>query len=369
MKKILLVIALTFLIFQMIVLAIAIDVGSSAIERDNYISYDWTIVDKNNPANTSGVINTIEIWAEATLENCQVATFFVVSGNILSTRDYETIGTVIAGAKRTFSVNLNIQTGDYIGLYYTTGRIEFTQSGAGWWDKQNNNIPCTSSLFSSYFDGAISLYGTGITVPDQVTGVSATDGTYTDKVRVTWNVASGATKYYVWNGSSWVDVGNVTTWDHTGAPAPTITVGTASASDGISSDYVTLSIAGESANNGSPINYKVKAWNAAGYGAESATNAGYRGVGTLTYQWQRSAADSDADYSNIDGGTTDPYNDTGAPADGSGRYYRCVENATGAAEQTTNVDRGYRIAAGITWNGITITKWNGITITTPLNTQ
>jgi hypothetical protein len=84
--------------------------------------------------------------------------------------------------------------------------------------------------------------------------------------------------------------------------------------------------------------------NATGNSADSDTDTGYRGVGSLTYQWQRSSADSDADYSNISGATTATYNDTGAPADGSGRYYKAVLNATGASQQISDSDRGYRLA-------------------------
>jgi hypothetical protein len=63
------------------------------------------------------------------------------------------------------------------------------------------------------------------------------------------------------------------------------------------------------------------------------------GVGTLACQWQCSAGDSDAAYSDIVGATTAIYED----ADGSyvGRYYRAVLNATGASQQVTAPDRGY----------------------------
>ena len=364
MKKILLTVAIVFCIFQIVIAYSAIDIGSPAVNRGLIFNSGYTDVNKSNPANANGKITSVEIWANESLTGAEVATFYVVSGNYLSTRDSEYIGNVTAGSKQTFEVNLDVHAGDYLGIYWTGGKMEVDSSGEGIWDIIGDQIPCTNYEFDLMTNYQMSLYGTGITVPNQVTGVSATNGTHTDKVVVTWDVAEGATKYYVWQGSSWIDVGLVTTWDHTGAPAPTITAGTAFASDGASADYVTLSIAGESANVGSSISYKVKAWNAAGYGAESASNDGYRGVGALTYQWQRSAGDSDADYSNIDGATTDPYNDTGAPENGDGRYYKCIENATGAAQQTTNADRGYRITAeGITWNGITITKWNGITIT------
>jgi hypothetical protein len=342
MKKILLVAFLIMAIFQIVVSAALIDVGNVAINRLDS-SETRTLVDRANPANASGIITSVEIWANVNLTSCKVATFFNVDATHITTRDYELIGSVTSGSKQTFTVDLNINASDIIGMYFASGGMELNIPSGSCYYLSGDYIPCTNEYFSGS-TWKVSLYGTGLTVPAQVTGVAATDGDHTDKVRVTWNAASGATKYYVWNGSSWVDVGNVTTWDHTGAPAPTITPGTASASDGTSSEHVALSITGESANNGSSISYKVKAWNAAGYGAESASNSGYRGVGSLTYQWQRSAADSDADYSNIDGATTDPYNDTGAPADGSGRYYKCIENATGATQQTTNSDRGYRAA-------------------------
>jgi hypothetical protein len=189
-------------------------------------------------------------------------------------------------------------------------------------------------------------YGTTVqlyTLCAAPTSVAATDGTYTDKVTITWTKSTGATGYKVYEGSNLLDtLGDVATYDDTAASAPTITAGTAAASDGTSTSYVTLSISGEGTSNGASRTYKVKAVNSSGDSADSSTDTGYRGVGSLTYQWQRSAADSDASYSNISSGTTDPYNDTDAPADGSGRYYKCVLSATGASNGTTNADRGYR---------------------------
>jgi len=73
----------------------------------------------------------------------------------------------------------------------------------------------------------------------------------------------------------------------------------------------------------------------------STADRGYRTTGSLTYQWQMSAADSDADYSNLSGATTASYNATEAPGDGSGRYFKCVIDATGASQQTSSADRGY----------------------------
>lgn len=213
---------------------------------------------------------------------------------------------------------------------------------------------------------------TFLTKPAAPTNVAATDGTWTTKVVITWTKSTGATDYHVWRDA--VDLGaagDVATFDDTGAGAPTITPGTATATDGSSTTEVTLSIAGESASNGTTHTYKVVASNATGNSDDSATNTGYRGITTLTYQWKVSAADSDAAYSNITGGTTDPYSYTSAPAptivggtgdasdgtssafvtlsvsgesatEGAGRWYYCVVSMSGAADADTTHDRGYR---------------------------
>ncbi|GAI60540.1 unnamed protein product, partial [marine sediment metagenome] len=137
-------------------------------------------------------------------------------------------------------------------------------------------------------------------------------------------------------------------YNDTTAPAPTITPGTAAASDGLYTTHVALSLSGQSANIGAGRYYKCLVSATGASSQYSTANRGYRGVGAITYQWQRSDADADADY-NTDIGTTEAYDDTGAPENGDGRYYRCVENATGAAQQISAVDRGYRI----TWPTVT----------------
>ena len=180
-------------------------------------------------------------------------------------------------------------------------------------------------------------------IPPAPKNVTATNGSYTNKVRINW-WQCGATHYQVYRDGTplgWVTARSY--YDDLGADAPSITPGAASASDGTSEAHVVLNLAGQSADNGTIHTYKVRAKNATGESPDSFTATGYRGVGALVYQWQRSAADSDANYSSIAGGTTDPYNDTEAPKSGSGRYYRCVLTASGAASKTSTADRGYKI--------------------------
>jgi len=142
-----------------------IDIGSAAEDRAFDGTFGYTRVDKANPANETGTITSIEIWAGTSLENCEVATFFVVSGNFLSTRDTHTIGAVTGGSKQTFSgLSLDVQAGDYIGIYFTAGTLDQGEAGVGLWYIQSDEIPCVNTEFSWYGEGEISLYGTGATV-------------------------------------------------------------------------------------------------------------------------------------------------------------------------------------------------------------
>lgn len=169
MKRILLIIAVAFCIFQMVVLAVAIDIGAPATNRGTSLA-NWTIVNKSNPANETGKITSVEIWCNVNLVNCEVATFFVVSGNNLSTRDTHTIGGVTAGSKQTFSgLDITVQTGDYLGIYYTGGNVECDSSGGSgiWYGITADYIPCTNQAFTSNSTYVISLYGTGTTEEEE----------------------------------------------------------------------------------------------------------------------------------------------------------------------------------------------------------
>ncbi len=166
MKKILLIIFTIILILSVNVLALDIYIGAPAINRGVSLGA-FTLVN-NNVANESGIINSVEIWSDTDLSNCEVATFFRPdpggAPNNFTTRDSESIGTVLDDAKRTFVVDLDVEAGDYIGMYYTAGNIERDSSGGdGMWVKSGDSIPCTNITFTSYATSAISLYGTGTT--------------------------------------------------------------------------------------------------------------------------------------------------------------------------------------------------------------
>jgi hypothetical protein len=139
----------------------SIDIGMEATNRS--ISYSSaTLIGRGNPANASGKITSVEIYAYNNLQDCQVATFYETDTNEFSTRDYEAIGTVTAGSKQTFTVDLDVAAGDYIGIYFSGGAIDADGSGDGFWYKSSADyIPCTEQAFTFLSSKTISLYGTG----------------------------------------------------------------------------------------------------------------------------------------------------------------------------------------------------------------
>ncbi|MBA7575685.1 hypothetical protein ES708_17518 [subsurface metagenome] len=145
-----------------------IDIGDPAIDRGAALG-SYTLVNKGNPANFSGKITSIEIWANTQLSNCEVATFFVVSGNNLSTRGTHAIGTVTAGSKQTFPVDITVEAGDYIGIYFSAGNLEVDSAGGSgmWYISAADHIPCTNQTFTSNDTYMLSLYGTGL-IPAEI---------------------------------------------------------------------------------------------------------------------------------------------------------------------------------------------------------
>jgi len=138
-----------------------IDIGSPAIEQEGSVLKEFTHIGKENPANASGKINKIEIWAYENLFNTIVATFTQVAENVFTARDSQYIGTVISGSKQTFSVDLEVAEGDFIGIYFTSGKCMMHFAGVGRWALYGDQSSCSEATFNFTADRTISLYGTG----------------------------------------------------------------------------------------------------------------------------------------------------------------------------------------------------------------
>lgn len=177
------------MILSINVLAVDIDIGMPAINRGTTAPANYTWVNMGIPSNASGTITSVEIWAWGDLTNCEVGIFYVVSGNNLSTRDTEFIGSVTGGSKQIFGVDLEVQEGDYIGMFCTVGNMEKDSSGfSGIWYMSGDQIPCTDITFNSYDDDALSLYGTG--------GAVGWDHKWNTQTITKWNTK----EFTKWNG-------------------------------------------------------------------------------------------------------------------------------------------------------------------------
>lgn len=194
----------------------AIDIGSEAIDRNTYTGSGKTTIDRNNPANASGTITGVEIFAYTTydLENCVVGTFYTTNGNTLKCRDSEAIGTVTAGSKQTFPVTLTVEAGDYIGIYFTAGYLERSDSGFGgmWFVTGEYIDPGDEATYTLWSGDAISLYGTGVEagvtheLAGVISGVASVSGAITKVTLYEYyntgdNTASTAYSNY-WTGQT-----------------------------------------------------------------------------------------------------------------------------------------------------------------------
>lgn len=141
-----------------------IDIGSEAIDRSGSFVSGITLIDMTNPANDSGIINTIEIYANIALSNVKVGTFSGSSGTFVN-RDYALIESVSARSKQTFpELSIDVETGDYLGIYYETGEIDYGSGGSGVkykWDDQFGQG--SQSGYATISGSSISVYGIGIT--------------------------------------------------------------------------------------------------------------------------------------------------------------------------------------------------------------
>jgi sulfatase modifying factor 1 len=156
--------------------------------------------------------------------------------------------------------------------------------------------------------------GTCAVVPGQVAGVSASDGTSTDLVRVTWSAVDGATGYHVYRNGERLTVSPLTSlsYEDRSAPAGGVPAQVTGLSATAATDRITLTWTA-AAGTGTPgvaATYTVTALNATGEGPASAGDAGNRaGFALSGYEVRINGSGSW-----LSAGTSTSYADTSAPA-------------------------------------------------------
>ena len=141
-----------------------IDVGAAVIGRASDTGGAYTYIDLDNPANDTGIINSIEVWFATTGTNVKIGTFYG-SGLNWTVRDYVTVASIPSGSKQTItSISIDVQTGDCIGFYSPSGNIEYdTSGGTGMLYVAGDKFGGGSNAYTALAGDLCSLYGTGTT--------------------------------------------------------------------------------------------------------------------------------------------------------------------------------------------------------------
>lgn len=140
----------------------AIDVGNPAIDQDAFLASGATYLLLGNPANRSGKITSVEMYFTGNVTGVLVGMFYG-SSSTYTCRDYASIGAVSGGSKQTASVEIDVVTGDLIGIYFEgAGSIEAKAYGTGarYYLKSGNQMEAGAVLYTGSSD-LISLYGIG----------------------------------------------------------------------------------------------------------------------------------------------------------------------------------------------------------------
>ena len=147
----------------------AIDIGLEAIDRASAVNMSTnTLVGKDNPANGTGTITDAEIYlATGGANDVWVGTFSAV-GDVLTCHDSESLGSVTAGSKQSFSgLTIDVIIGEYFGTNNKSGTatLEYDATGfADIWFYPGEVIdPSDSQSFSTLSSAGMSLFGTGST--------------------------------------------------------------------------------------------------------------------------------------------------------------------------------------------------------------
>jgi hypothetical protein len=146
--------------------ATEIDVGTAAIDRVGAAGLVGTYVNPDNSANDTGALDTAEIYGKSSgMANVKVGTLYG-SGTSYTSRDYTTIGSVSAGYNSFTGISIDVETGDFLGLYTSLGYIADSGSGTGYYRCAGDQFGTGAQTYTLNSGHTVSLYATGETVAE-----------------------------------------------------------------------------------------------------------------------------------------------------------------------------------------------------------
>ncbi len=222
--------------------------------------------------------------------------------------------------------------------FYGHGRGLCQWGSQRWANDQGRDYTWILNHYYSAYGWTIQNLGTPA-IPSAPTGVAASDGAYTDRVRVTWNASTGATSYEVWRATtnnsgsaSQLSSPTTTAYDDTSAAVGTTYYYWAKAANSSGTSGFSSSDSGYRAATVQPptITQHPSNQNVCPTATAVFTVTATTGGGTLSYQWQRNGANlaNGGDYSGVTSATLSIANVDG----GDVANYRCVvTNSAGNA--------------------------------------
>ncbi len=176
------------------------------------------------------------------------------------------------------------------------------------------------------------------------TNFTASAGSETAFIKLAWDTMPGATQYNIFRDDILLNtVGSEikSLNDEDTEAGALLAAQNPAASQGTSFTAVVLTASPALAPPEASHTYKISAKYPDTESAHSPEAEGYRGVGTITYQWERSASATDADFSPLPGANALNIQDSTAPLNGDKRFYRLVANAPGVPSQTSSHVSGF----------------------------
>lgn len=127
-----------------------IDVGSGADGGTGYTGAPSMELDRTNPANAAGVLDTVQIRIHTNGTTINKVGTFYGSGTDWASRDYAQLGTLNSSLNTITGLSIDVVAGDILGHYLLAGSVKFYDSG--------KTGLCMISGMADRFDGTTYTY-------------------------------------------------------------------------------------------------------------------------------------------------------------------------------------------------------------------
>jgi len=148
----------------------AIDIGVGDGTATSFTGAPSMELDRGNPANDTGVLDTVKINIHANTTTINKVGTFSGSGTDWASRDYAQLGTLNAGIQTITGLSIDVVANDILGHYLQNGSVHYYESGktglckpiAGMADRFDGNTYTYNVTAQSGL--GLDIYATGETV-------------------------------------------------------------------------------------------------------------------------------------------------------------------------------------------------------------